>query len=109
MENLINIGIILTYLMVGLAALTAIGFGIKNMILKTGSAKKTLFTIGGLIAIIIIAYITASDEVLNEYKKYNITTSASKQVGMGLITFYILIFGAIAAVLYSELSKMFSK
>tara|TARA_B100000131_G_C17986709_1_gene560835 strand:+ start:402 stop:731 length:330 start_codon:yes stop_codon:yes gene_type:complete len=109
MENLINIGIILTYLMVGLAALTAIGFGIKNMIQKTGSAKKTLFTIGGLIAIIIIAYITASDEVLNEYKKYNITTSASKQVGMGLITFYILIFGAIAAVLYSELSKMFSK
>ena len=109
MENLINIGIILTYLMVGLAALTAIGFGVKNMIQKTGSAKKTLFTIGGLIAIIIIAYITASDEVLNEYKKYNITTSASKQVGMGLITFYILIFGAIAAVLYSELSKMFSK
>jgi len=109
MENLINIGIILTYLMVGLAALTAIGFGIKNMIQKTGSAKKTLFTIGGLIAIIIIAYISASDEVLNEYKKYNITTSASKQVGMGLITFYILIFGAIAAVLYSELSKMFSK
>tara|TARA_B100000214_G_scaffold63933_1_gene42138 strand:- start:1236 stop:1565 length:330 start_codon:yes stop_codon:yes gene_type:complete len=109
MENLINIGIILTYLMVGLAALTAIGFGIKNMIQKTGSAKKTLFTIGGLIAIIIIAYITASDEVLNEYKKYNITTSASKQVGMGLITFYILIFGAIAAVLYSELSKIFSK
>ena len=109
MESLINIGIILTYLMVGLAALTAIGFGIKNMIQKTGSAKKTLFTIGGLIAIIIIAYITASDEVLNEYKKYNITTSASKQVGMGLITFYILIFGAIAAVLYSELSKMFSK
>ena len=109
MENLINIGIILTYLMVGLAALTAVSFGIKNMIQKTGSAKKTLFTIGGLIAIIIIAYITASDEVLNEYKKYNITTSASKQVGMGLITFYILIFGAIAAVLYSELSKMFSK
>ena len=109
MENLINIGIILTYLMIGLAALIAIGFGIKNMIQKTGSAKKTLFTIGGLISIIIIAYISASDEVLNEYKKYNITTSTSKQVGMGLITFYFLIFGAIAAILYSELSKMFSK
>ena len=31
-ESLINIGIILTYLMVGFAALTAIGFGIKKMI-----------------------------------------------------------------------------
>ena len=30
MESLINIGIILTYLMVGFAALTAIGFGIKK-------------------------------------------------------------------------------
>ena len=109
MENLINIGIILTYLMIGFACVSAVGFGIKNMMQKTGSAKKTLFTIGGLIAIIIIAYITASDEILNEYKKYNITTSVSKQVGMGLITFYILIFGAIAAILYSELSKMFSK
>ena len=51
MESLINIGIILTYLMVGFAALTAIGFGIKKMMLKPNNAKKTLYTIGGLVAI----------------------------------------------------------
>ena len=109
MDNLINIGIIITYIMIGFAAITAIGFGIKNMIQKTGSAQKTLVTIGGLIAVLIIAYFTASDEVLNEYEKYNINSSTSKQVGMGLITFYFLIFGAIAAILYTELSKVFSK
>ena len=109
MESLINIGIILTYLMVGSAALIAIGFGIKKMIANTDNAKKTLYTIGGLIAVLIFAYVIASDEVLKSFEKYSISKSTSKQVGMGLITFYLLIFGGIGAVLYAELSKIFSK
>ena len=109
MESLINTGIILTYAMVALAALTAIAFGVKKMIQNTNNAKKTLYTIGGLVVAFIIAYALASDEVLNSYEKYEITASESKQVGMGLITFYCLLFGAIAAILYAELSKVFSK
>jgi NADH:ubiquinone oxidoreductase subunit 6 (subunit J) len=109
MESLINIGIILTYVMVGFAALAAIGFGIKQMMQKTDNAKKTMYTVGGLVVAFIIAYLLASDEVLNSYEKYKITASSSKQVGMGLITFYFLMFGAIAAILYAELSKVFSK
>ena len=51
----------------------------------------------------------ASDEVLGSYEKYEITSSTAKQVGMGLTTFYILAIGAIGAVLYAELSKLFAK
>ena len=109
MESLINIGIILTYLMVGFAALTAIGFGIKKMIQKTNNAKKTLYTIGGLVAVLIFSYIIASDEVLASYEEYKITASTAKKVGMGLTAFYLLAIGAIGAVLYAELSKAFSK
>ena len=109
MESLINIGIILTYVMVAFAALAAIGFGIIKMMQNTNNAKKTLYTAGGLVVALIIAYVLASDEVLNSYEKYKITASSSKQVGMGLITFYFLLFGAIAAILYAELSKVFSK
>ena len=109
MESLINIGIILTYLMVGFAALTAIGFGVKKMIANTENTKKALYTIGGLIIVLLFSYLIASDEVLKSYEKYEITSSSSKQVGMGLIMFYLLIFGAIAAVLYAELSKVISK
>ena len=109
MESLINIGIILTYVMVAFAAFAAIGFGIKQMMQKTNNAKKTLYTIGGLFVIILLSYLMASDEVLGSYEKYEITASNAKQVGMGLITFYILAFGAVGAVLYSELSKVFSK
>ena len=109
MESLINIGIILTYLMVGVGALTAIGFGIKKMIANTENTKKTLYTIVWLIIVVIFSYLIASNEVLESFEKYEITASTSKQVGMGLIAFYILILAAIGAVLYAELSKVFSK
>ena len=109
MEILINIGIILTYLMVACAAIIAIGFGIKKMIANTENAKKTLYTIAGLVAVLLFSYLFASDEVLRSYERYEITTSTAKNVGMGLITFYILAIGAIGAVLYAELSNIFSK
>ena len=109
MESLINIGIILTYLMIGFATLTAIGFGIKKMMQKTNNTKKTLYTIGGLVVVLIFSFLIASDEILGSYEKYEITASTAKQVGMGLTTFYILAIGAIGAVLYAELSKGFSK
>ena len=109
MEILINMGIILTYLMVGFAALITIGFGVKKMIANTENAKKPLYTIGGLVAVLLFSYLIASNEVLGSFEKYEITALTSKKVGMGLITFYFLMFGAIAAVLYAELSKIFSK
>ena len=109
MESLVNIGIILSYVMVAFAALATIGFGVQKMMQNTNNAKKTMYTVGGLVVALIIAYLLASDEVLSSYEKYEITASSSKQVGMGLITFYFLLFGAIAAILYAELSKVFSK
>ena len=108
MENLINIGIIVTYSMVAFAALATIGFGVKKMLQNTENAKKTIYTIVGLIAILIIAYLFASDATLG-YEKHETTAKTSKQVGMGLITFYFLIFSAVIAVVYSELSNVISK
>ena len=107
--DLINIGIIITYIMVFGAALAVLGFSVMQMIKIPKNAKKTLYTIGGLVAVLIFSYLIASDEVLGSYEKYEITASIAKQVGMGLITFYLLAIGAIGAVLYAELSKTFSK
>ena len=42
MEGLLNIGIILTYIMIGFAALTAVSFGVKKILSNTKNAKKTL-------------------------------------------------------------------
>ena len=109
MEGLINIGIILTYIMIGFAALTAVSFGVKKILSNTKNAKKTLYTILGLVVVCVASYVFASDEVLQSYEKYKISTTESKNVGMGLIMFYTLAALAVGAILYSELSKAFSK
>jgi hypothetical protein len=109
METLINFGIILTYVMVAIATIIAIVFGIIQMMQNKKNAKKILYSMLGLIAVILLSYIMASDEVLGAYEKYEITASTSKQVGMGLNTFYILAIIAVIAVLYAELSKVLSK
>ena len=67
MEGLINIGIIITYIMIGFAALTAISFGVKKILSNTKNAKKTLFTILGLVIVCIASYVFASYELLQSY------------------------------------------
>jgi polyferredoxin len=109
MEGLINIGIILTHIMIGFAALTAVSFGVKKILSNTKNAKKTLYTILGLVVVCVASYVFASDEVLQSYEKYKISATESKNVGMGLIMFYTLATLAVGAILYSELSKAFSK
>ena len=88
MEGLINIGIILTYIMIGFAALTAISFGVKKILLNTKNAKKTLYTILGLVVVCVASYVFASDEVLQSYEKYKISATESKNVGMGFCLLY---------------------
>lgn len=67
--------------------------------------------VGGLVLVCIISYIFASGDIMNfpGSEKFGMTEASTKRVGMGLITFYILSVGAIAAVLYAELGKLFKK
>ena len=95
--------------MIGFAALTAVSFGVKKILSNTKNAQKTLYTILGLVVVCVASYVFASDEVLQSYEKYKISTTESKNVGMGLIMFYTLAALAVGAILYSELSKAFSK
>ena len=62
--------------MLCIASLIILIFAIKNMIINSKSAKKTILTGGGLIIILLLSYfVLASDEVLISYEKYNITSS----------------------------------
>ena len=107
--SLINIGIIITYIMVLGAALAVLGFSIIQMIKNPKNAKKTLYTISGLVIVLIISYLIASSEVLPSYEKYQIDSGTAKRVGMGIFTFYFLAIGAILTVFYTEFGKAFKK
>ena len=91
------------------AALAVLGFSVMQMIKAPDNAKKTLYTVGGLVAVLIVGYALASSEVLPSYEKYNINAGAAKRVGMGLNAFYFLAIGAVVAVLYVEFGKAVKK
>jgi len=101
-----NYGIILTYILLSVAAITAIGFPIKYIISHPKKAKEVGIALGGLLVVYLIATLLASDEVTEHYTKFGVTETISKQVGTGLFLFYILGAGAIISILYSEVTKM---
>ena len=104
-----NYGIILTYILLAAAAIAAIAFPIMHLVANPNKAKQVGMGLGALLVVYILAYVLASDEVTEHYSKFNITDTQSKQVGAGLIVFYILAAGAVVSVLYSEVGKMINK
>lgn len=101
-----NIGIILSYLMVLAGLFTIISFWVKKMIKNIANSKKTLYAIAVFTIVGLLSYFIASNEVLDSYERYNITTSVSKQVGMGLYFFYIIFGIAIITMFVSQLLNL---
>ncbi len=110
-DFLINAGLWLTYIMVAGGALAAIAFPVMFFAKNPEKARGALKSIVVLIAVIVISYILASGDIMEfpGSEKFSMTESSTKRVGMGLITFYFLALGAVAAVLYAELGKLFKK
>ena len=51
-----------------------------------------------------------SDSILEkDFEKFNVSETQSKQVGTGLIVFYILAAGAVISAVYTEVGKMINK
>ena len=91
----ITIALVLFYVIIGLFS---------------GNIKKTLFSLGAFLAIIIISYLMASGTNLDLQpfidKGLNVTETTSKNVGAGLYTFYALAIFAIAVVALSSIRKL---
>ena len=79
-------------------------FTASMLILATG------IIVGGLLSVLALSYfVFASDQVSSSYDKYEITSSTSQLVGMGLWSFYILIVVAVASIAVMGGLKMMSK
>jgi len=94
------------YALFFLGAATAIILPIINLGKNPKGAKGALVGLVSLVVIFVISYVMAGDEMLPKYENFIDGPEDSKMVGMGLIAFYILAFGAIAAVVYSSISKL---
>jgi hypothetical protein len=100
---LIDTGLYLSYILLGIAAIAAITFPIIFIIHSPKKAKATLLGILGLTIIFVVSYSLSSNEVVKDSHNPLI----SKLVGGGLIMFYILFVAAISIAIYSEIAKIF--
>lgn len=98
-----NYGIIITYILLAVATVTAIGFPLLRLIQNPKGAKGALIGVGILAVILGISYALSSD--VNP-SKMEIAPEDVKLVDMGLFTFYILAVAAIGSTVYAEVSKM---
>ncbi len=106
-----NYGIGITYILLGVAVVGAVLSSVLGMIQNPGGLKRAGIGIVAFLAVFGIAYALASDAIpqtsLSPEEMESITGSVSRRVGTGLMAFYILFLVAIAATVYSEISKLF--
>ena len=98
-------------ILVGLTAVLSLAFPIINIVTNPKAAKGTLFTLIGAAVLIFIAWILASDAVLDmpHYEGKDNVPKTLKLAGTGIFTAYILAGLAILSILYSEIAKYFKK
>jgi hypothetical protein len=96
-------------ILAGITALLSLVFPVINMVTNPKAAKKTLFTLIGVAVLIFVAWLLASDAVLDmpHYEGKDNVPSILKFAGTGLFTTYILAGLAVLSILYSEIVKYF--
>lgn len=106
----IEAGIEVTYVFIFLGVIGILGFSIMHIAKNPSAAKSALFGIVGLLVVFVVTYVMSDgSDATTVFADEGITEAASKNVGMGLRTFYVLTAAAIVAILYVEVSRLFSK
>lgn len=98
-----------SYFLFAIAGGATILFGIWNLVMFPKKAKTTLFGVVGLVVVFGLAYVISSEGSVSAkiMKDWEVTLSASHNIGMALWAMYILGFVATASIVYTEVSKMF--
>ncbi len=111
----LNVFLNWSYLLVLIGAAAALVFPMIQMFTNPAASKKTFMALGVMVVVVILAYLVASPDIYKfpGYEKFYYEDNSldpntfSKYVDTALWSMYILMFLAVASVLYSEISKMF--
>ena len=98
---------VLTYVLLAIALAAVIFSAAQNILASPKELKKTLIYTGAFVVVLILAYVLSSGDVeanaSEEVKKAS--DSVRKWTSTGLIALYILVVGAIAALVASNVKK----
>ena len=103
-ETGIDGGLYLTYIAFIACAVMALVFGIVGMLNSGKRALPTLMGLGGFVVLLAISYAMADGSVKPEW---NITESTSKWIGAGITMTGIAAAGAVVAIVFGEINRMF--
>lgn len=101
-----NLIIYWCYALLFIGAAAAIVLPLINLGKNPKGAKTAVIGLVALFVVFLVAYMLAGDEMLPKYEAFIDGPEDSRLVGMGLIAFYILAFGAIGTVAFSSISKL---
>ncbi len=109
--NLINIGIIILYILIGAAIGSILYFVVKSLIVNFRNSVSSLIGIGLLVFIFLLSFIISkSGDISIEFFEKNETNPAlSKLLGSELIMLYIILCIAFIAIIYSHVSDFLKK
>ena len=128
--SLVNIGLIVTYVLLGIALLGALGGGIISLILDIIAggikiaggvvnffmeiikrSKGALIGVVGIMLVVGLAFVFSSGSDISEIvlDKTNTAQWWVRPVGTGLLTFYILLIGTVGLILTTEVLRPFKK
>ena len=108
MNVLIDIGLIVTYLLLGIGLLALLFFSVKFTISNIGKSKTTIIGIIGFALLFILSYLFSSstDVNLTLFEKTGTDSGLSKMIGSGLILTYFMFVIVIGSTIYATISKM---
>ena len=105
--NLISWGLVLSYIIFGIAVVAIIGMSLLNSMKNPGSLVKSGIGIGILLVVFIIAYMISDGTRSAIAIGLDQSESSVRWIGAGLIMFYLALLAAIVGLVYSELCKAF--
>ena len=106
-SGLINIGLMVTYALIGIAVVSVIVLPLIKAIDNPKTLIGTAIGLGVLLVVFGIGYAISGDEVLPRYVSQGVGPGISKFVGGLLTTMYLLFGAAIVGIIYTEVSKAF--
>jgi hypothetical protein len=97
---MIDVGLFLSYILIGICVLAAVGMPLVKAFGDPQALKKIGMGIGGLLVVFIVSFF------LSDGGSYdNTSETTAKMVGAGLTTMYILAILAILGIVYTEIKK----
>ncbi len=105
MEAVINIGLYVSYVLLGIAILSSIVLPLINSLDDTASLIRAGIGVGIIIVLYGISWAISGNEVIDAYIKWDIGEGISKAIDGALIMMYMLFIVAIGGIIYTEISK----